>query len=256
MVMVRGLFLNMMVMFLIACGHTGTEKATIRIFSAAGARTAVEEICAQFDPQNQYNIELNVASTGLLARQLSNGVTGDIFISANKQWIDYLLEKKIISDKGIRILGTNSLVAIQKIDAPGSAPVFTREFEISKHLKGRIAIGNPDYVPVGKYTKMVFDSLKWFPQIEDKMILAKDVSSVLHYVELGECEWGIVYYTEAIRSKKVKIIAEIPTQLHPPIHFYMAKIENNNIPGEELSRSFTEQSGKEIFIKNGFRVEN
>ncbi len=254
--MVRCLFFNIMVMFLIACGPSGTPKATIRIFAAAGARAAVEEICAQFDPQNRYNIELNFASTGLLARQLSNGVTGDIFISANKQWIDYLLEKKKISDKSIRVLATNTLVVITKKDNPVSPPQFNRDYDIAQCLKGKIAVGNPDYVPVGKYTKMVFDSLKWLPMIEEKMVLAKDVSSVLHYVELGECDWGIVYYTEAIQSSKVEIIAEVPPQLHPPIHFYMAQIENNSLAGKELSRSFTEQSGKAILIRKGFGVEN
>ena len=86
--------------------------------------------------------------------------------------------------------------------------------------------------------------------------MTKDVTSVLQYVELGECDWGVVYYSEALSSKKVKIIARIPESLHKPVIFYIANIKSQKETGRELYSMFTNDTGKSIFTKYGFSKVN
>ena len=233
-----------------------TTDRTITIFAAAGTRPATEEICNLFEKASRYKVERNYASSGTLARQIANGAGCDVFVSANKQWIDYLMGKDLLIQHSVQKIAGNSLAVIAPVNSDITPPQFTKSFDIISDISNKIAIGDPSYVPVGKYTKMAFDSLGWFDKIKDKTIMAKDVTSVLHYVELGECDWGVVYYSEALQSKKVKIIATIPQSLYKPITFYVADIKGQKEAGHELSAMFTNDTGKETFKKFGFSTVN
>jgi molybdate transport system substrate-binding protein len=233
-----------------------TADKTITIFAAAGTRPATEEICNTFEKTSKYKVERNYASSGTLARQIANGAGCDVFVSANKQWMDYLKKNGLLINHSIRKIAGNSLAVVAPANSDITPPQFTKNFDILSDIPNKIAIGDPSYVPVGKYTKMAFDSLGWSEKIKEKTIMAKDVTSVLHYVELGECDWGVVYYSEALLSKKVKIIATIPQSLYKPIIFYIADIMGQKEAGHELSAMFTNDTEKKTFKKFGFSTVN
>jgi molybdate transport system substrate-binding protein len=232
--------------------QTPKKEITLQIFAAAGTRTPTEEICDRYEKETNRKVERNYASSGTLARQIAAGAPADVFVSANKQWIDFLKDKKMLADGSVRKIVGNSLVLIAPKDSDISAPELKSDYDIQGAIRDKIAIGDPAYVPVGKYTKTVFEQLGWMDKIKDKMILAKDVSSVLRYVELGECDFGVVYRSEALQSKKVKIIAEVPGALHKPIEFFAADLKAAKPEGKTLSEAFLSKEGVASFIKFGF----
>jgi len=210
----------------------------------------VNEICNSFEINQNIKTERNFAASGALARQINAGAEADIYISANKQWIDFLIQNNLISTKNVSEIANNKLVIISSNDNDIHIE-FSNDFDIRSAINDKISIGDPKYVPVGKYAKQMFDSLNWYNQIQDKIILAKDVTSVLHYVELGECDWGIVYYSEAIKSDKVRIVYDIPQKLYSPITFYLSVI-NECYDNKKLFDYFKNSSSKEIFKNHGF----
>jgi len=238
--------------FIIACKQE--PKHEISLFAAAGTMLPCNEICDS--AVNKYNVvtEKNYAASGAMARQIHAGARADIFISANKQWVDFLEDNELIIKDKITKIAENKLVII----CPTNKNIeleFSQQFDINSAIPNNISIGDPKYVPVGKYAKQVMDSLQWFEKIRKKIILAKDVTSVLHYVELGECDWGIVYYSEALKSDKVKIVYEVPQQLYSPIHFYMA-LTNETDQSKKIYHFFKTNQAKSIFVKHGFITNN
>jgi molybdate transport system substrate-binding protein len=227
-----------------------TEQTNIQLFAAAGTMLPTNEICNSFESEKRIKVERNFAASGAIARQIKAGAEADIYISANKQWIDYLIENKLIIEDKISILAKNKLVVICRNNSDVEIK-FTKEFDIKSAISDNISIGDPKYVPVGKYAKQALDSLNWFNKIQNKIILAKDVTSVLHYVEMGECDWGIVYYSEAIKSDKVKIVYEIPLELYDPIIFYIALLNENKLT-TQLYQYYKSDSATEILNKYGF----
>lgn len=212
------------------------------------------DICDSFMNSHTFKTEKNFAASGNLARQIGAGAETNIFISANKQWIDFLSNNQLIIKNSISELAHNKLVVI----CPKNNEVnidFTKEFDIKSAIKDKISIGDPKYVPAGSYAKQVLDSLNWYKQIQNQTILAKDVTSVLHYIELGECDWGIVYYSEAIKSSKVKIAYEVPQEFYDSIVFYIALL-NENQQSIQLYNYFKSDTAKEIFNKYGFTSPN
>ncbi|MCK5028869.1 MAG: molybdate ABC transporter substrate-binding protein [Bacteroidales bacterium] len=230
--------------------NSETEQINVQLFAATGAMVPSIEICYSFETNNNIKVDKNFAASGALARQIKAGAEADIYISANKQWIDYLIENNSIVENTAAELAGNKLVVICKKDLDIKIK-FTKEFDIKSTIKDNISMGDPKYVPVGKYAKQVLDSLDWFNKIQTNIILAKDVTSVLHYVEMGECDWGIVYYSEAIKSDKIKIAYEIPLELYDPIIFYIALL-NENTQTAQLYQYFLDNTAKNILKKNGF----
>jgi len=159
-------------------------KQDISLFAAAGTMLHCNEICDSIISHYNLNIEKNYAASGSLARQIQAGAQADIFISANKQWIDFLSDNELILENSISEIAGNKLVVICPIGKKLELD-FSKQFDIRSTISNNISIGEPQYVPAGKYAKQALDSLHWFDKIRDKIILAKDVTSVVHYVELG-----------------------------------------------------------------------
>lgn len=245
------LFLLSIAVLICSCSNKTTDD--LKVFAATGAMLPVKEICDSFEKSYHIKVDENFAASGLLARQLNAGAEADVFISANKQWINFLKENKLIEENTIKIFARNKLVLICPINNNIELD-FTKDFDIESAINDKISIGDPKYVPVGKYAKQMLDSLNWFNKIQEKIILAKDVTSVLHYVELGECDWGIVYYSEALKSDKVKIAYEIPQNLYSPIIFYIGLL-NENERSIQFMNCLKRASSKDILTKYGFNIE-
>ncbi len=237
---------------MVACNQESIQK--VQLFAATGTMLPSIEICDSIKTNLSIDLEKNFAASGDLARQIKAGAEADIYISANKQWIDYLNENQLIIENSISEIAGNKLVVICPINKDITLE-FSTDFNIQSAVNDKISIGNPKYVPVGKYAKQVLDTLNWFNQIQNKIILAKDVTSVLHYVELGECNWGIVYYSEAIKSDKVRIAYEIPQELYSPIKFYIALLKDNK-QTKEVYQFFKSEKAKDILNKYGFTSIN
>ncbi|MBN2529576.1 MAG: molybdate ABC transporter substrate-binding protein [Deltaproteobacteria bacterium] len=230
-----------------------TSKA-IHIHAAAGTRLATTDICDLFEKKSGVEVIRNFASSGTLARQIASGAVADMFLSANRQWIDFLIDNRIIARDAVHIVAGNALVLIAPKGKSVSAVDFSPEFDIAS-LTSHVAVGDPAYVPVGKYTDEAFKKLGWTDRLTGRLVLARDVSSVLHYVELGECELGVVYASEALASKKVQVVATVPAHLHRPIVFYVAPLNASaaNADVQELNQMFLGE-GKAVFTKYGFTL--
>lgn len=230
------------------------NKLEITLFAAAGTTLPVKELCRNYSEKTGVDIELNLASSGTLARQIASGGKANIFISANEDWMNYLKNDGILNDSTFTILARNKLVIIAPLDSDLKPFKFTRDFMITEMIENKIAIGDPSYVPVGKYSFQVFDKLNWTERLKSQTLLVKDVISVLNYVEMGECDWGIVYYSNAISSKKVKIISEIPEFLYSPVVFYISEMKNSSTNAHQFYEYLLSQEADSLFQNYGFIV--
>lgn len=225
------------------------------VFCAASLNEVITEIADSFKVKTGTQVNLNFASSGTLARQIENGASPSLYISANKKWVAYLNDlEKTLPEKEFKLAG-NQLVVITPRAEPIDSFAFDEACKFAARFHGRLAIGDPKHVPAGEYAVQALTHLQLFGDIENRLLPAKDVRSALMLVELGETKAGIVYKTDALKSKKVKIAAEIPESCHQPIAYYVAVLKNEN----EITRSFytflKSETSKACWLKNGFTID-
>lgn len=213
----------------------GGEAVPLTISAAVSLTDALEEIQGLYEEENNVELTFNLAGSGTLAQQIQQGAPVDLFISANQDWMDTLEEEDILLD-GTRIdITGNKLVLITGESSNLSYQSFD---EISAEDVTQIAIGNPESVPAGQYTEEVLHSLDMWDELEDLLILAKDVRQVLTYVETGNTDIGFVYESDAKSSDKIKVLATADEGLTEPIIY----------PAAVLSDTEHEQAAKDFLI--------
>lgn len=200
----------------------GTNSLTV--FCASSLTDVISEITKNFGGNN-VQVKLNLASSGTLARQIEHGAEPAVFISANKKWIDYLDEMDFTIPETEKEIAGNSMVLIAPAKSNLQPVQFNPEINLAEMFDGRLSIGDPQHVPAGMYAVQTLKSLGVLNELEPRFLPAKDVRSALMVVELGEAEAGIVYKTDALKSKQVKIITEFPDSLHKPVNYYMVMIK-------------------------------
>jgi molybdate transport system substrate-binding protein len=224
----------------------------VRVFAAASLNNALQEAADDFE--NEYGIEvrLSFASSSTLARQIELGAPADVFISANPSWMNYLQKRQLVVDSSrVDLLG-NSLVVVAPTGEELSVEVW--EEELSTQFDGRLAIADPDHVPAGIYAKQAMVWLGWWNGVEDRLAVAADVRAALVFVERGACQIGIVYATDAMASKRIRVLSFLPKTSHDPIVYPAAVIKGGSGRALELLAFLQSKAAFEVFRSYGFAI--
>jgi len=233
---------------------TATPEAATRVFAAASLTDVLKTVGDSYAASGRPAPVFNFAASSELARQIEQGAEADVFISADEAWMDYLNERKLIDPATRATLLTNTLVLI----APADKPI-TVEIKDGMNLKaalkgGKLAIGNPDSVPAGKYAKEALEHFKAWAGVEADTARAENVRAALRFVEAGEAAAGIVYATDAKASgDKVVVVGQFPADSHTPITYPAAAIAGK---GEGPAKGFlaylSSPPAKAHFEESGF----
>ncbi len=235
-----------------SCGLFAGEK-TITVFAAASTTDAMKEISKAFTAANGIKVRLNLASSGQLARQMEQGAKADFYLSASRRWGKYAKEKGLLDNKTIKEFMKNTLVIITPPESKLKPFEITAKTDLPAMFKGRLSIGDPRHVPAGKYAVKSLKYYKWYNALKPRFLPAKDVRSALMVVELGESEMGIVYSTDAKKSKKVKVVSVFPEASHPPIVYVCAVCKDGAPAAAKFEAFLTGPKGAAVLKKYGFQ---
>ncbi|GAB4271330.1 MAG: molybdate ABC transporter substrate-binding protein [Candidatus Rifleibacteriota bacterium] len=221
------------------------------IFAAASLKNAVDELSKKFKQETGKEIRLNFASSGRLAQQIAAGAPADIFLSANLDWVDYLVEKKLLIASDTFPFCMNKLVMIAPATSDLNEIKIDPATRIADLFSGRLAIGDPTHVPGGKYAYEFLENIGWLDCLKDRLLPCISIREVLILIEMNEWQLGIVFYSDFVASKKVRKLAEIPEKYHSKILYSCAVLKKS-----ELSELFCEflntDQARKVLIKNGF----
>jgi len=193
--------------------------ASVTVLAAASLREALDDQSRQFQTSTGNKVVVSYAASNALAKQIEAGAPADVFISADLDWMDYLEQRRLLAPNTRVTLLRNTLVLI----APAASSVNLRigpQFGLAAALGGaRLAIANPDSVPAGKYGKSALEALGVWTSVETKLARTENVRAALALVARGEAPLGIVYSTDALAEKGVRIVDTFPASSHPPIRY-------------------------------------
>jgi molybdate transport system substrate-binding protein len=244
-------------LLVVGCGgktaeQTNSQPVELTVSAAVSLKDALTEIQNSYQAKHS-NVKIlyNLGSSGSLQKQIEEGAPADIFISAAAKQMDDLEKKNLIKKETRKNLVDNQLVLI----VPKNSTLQLTKFEdLTKSDIKQFAMGAPESVPAGQYTQQVLKKLNLYDTLQPKVVLAKDVRTVLAYVETGNVEAGTVYKTDATISDKVKIVAAAPEGTHDPIVYPIAEIAATKQAkaAEDFIAYLSGPESKAVFEKYGF----
>lgn len=247
---VRITILSLGLAFVIA---PAARAQNLTIFAAASLKNTLDDVATAWQATGGARVSASYASSSTLAKQIEQGAPADIFISADKQWMDYLVQRALVRSPK-NLLG-NRLVLIAGKDNPLKVEI-KPGFDLAGLLgSGRLAVGDPSNVPAGIYAKEALTKLGVWSSIEPKLAPAADVRSALALVSRGEAPLGIVYETDAKVDASVRIVAMFPEETHTPIVYPVAIVATSKNPDALKFLGFlAAPAAGVIFERYGFRV--
>jgi len=239
---------------LLGAGARAAEagKPALTVFAAASLTNALQELGDGFTRETSIPVRFSFASSAALARQIENGSPADIFFSADLEWMDYLQTRNLIQrDTRHDVLG-NRLVLIAPADSKIELKI-TAQFPLAAALgKGRLATGDPDAVPAGRYAREALTTLGVWNAMADRLVRADSVRSALAYVDRGEVPLGIVYETDALIDKNVRVVDVFPANSHLPIIYPIAMTPSARPESAKFVAYLRGPAGDAVFKAYGF----
>ncbi|MBV1887058.1 MAG: molybdate ABC transporter substrate-binding protein [Parvibaculaceae bacterium] len=237
---------------------TGTAVAKkacepISIFAAASTTEATQEVADLFERQSGCSVSTIFASSATLARQIAAGAPADLYLSANKNWMDWLIAQNTVLDRNARNYVTNQLVIITP--AKNSVAIDLPLGPQTLLPNSPFAIAEPNSVPAGIYGAQSLKKLGLWGKLKGNLLIGSNVRTVLAWVSQGEAKLGITYATDAQADPSVRIAARIPAHSHDPIIYPLALIgERPTKPARAFYAWLQTHQALSIFADHGFAL--
>lgn len=226
----------------------------VTVFAAASLTDAVTEVSAAFTQETGTAVKTSFAASSTLARQIEAGAPATVFFAADEAWMDYLQTRNLLAPGSRKDVLANQLVLVAPVDSTAKVRISSGPALLQALGRARVATGDPDSVPVGKYAKAALISLGAWEQVQERLVRAEDVRSALAFVARGEAPFGIVYLTDAKVEKRVKLLDVFPQDAYPPIRYPIAMTAGAGAAGSRYIDFITGRRAAAIFQKHGFAL--
>jgi len=230
------------------------QPPQILVFAAASLTDALQEISAAYEKTAHVKVKQSFDSSSVLVHQIEAGAQADVFFSADTAWMDYAQRRNLIQSASRKNVLGNRLVLI----APAQSHI---RLKIAPHFPlaaalgdGRLATGDPESVPAGRYARSALTTLGVWDEIAPRLARAENVRVALLYVARGEARLGIVYASDALADKSVRVVDTFPADTHEAIVYPVALTTSAKSPAAGFVAYLTGPQGHEIFVKHGFTV--
>lgn len=225
-----------------------SHAAEMTVSAAASLTDAFNELKSVFEKSHpDLKVNANYAASNPLLRQIVAGAPVDVFVSADQETMDSAVEAKVVDPDTRKDFARNELVLI--VPKGGKKPATLEDLlQLEK-----IAVGNPDSVPAGRYTKAALEKAGLWDKLQSRFIQSASVRQALEYVTRGEVDAGFVYRTDATqKANDVDIVMVV--EGHAPIRYPIAVCLTGNDAkaGQEFVNFALSQEGREILAKYGF----
>jgi molybdate transport system substrate-binding protein len=250
-------FAGLFIVFTILCGSASppafAQDKSLTVFAAASMKNALDDVDAAYTAKTGVKIAASYAASSVLAKQIEQGAPADVFVSADIDWMDYATTKKAIAaSTRLNLLG-NSIVLIAPKDSGINNVTIGQGFDLAKLAgAGKIATGDVNAVPVGKYAKAALEKLGAWDAAAPKFAMAESVRAPLILVARQEAVLGIRSLTAAQVEPVGKILGTFPMDSHPPIIYPVAATTTAKPEAASYLAFLRSSAAKAIFEKYGF----
>ena len=227
------------------------------IAAAADLHFALKEIAEHFQRDTGRRVRLSFGSSGNFTHQIAQGAPFELFLSADENYIFYLLERGVAEDRG-------ALYAIGRVVlfAPhGSSLKVDEELQdlsdaVADGRIRRFAIANPDHAPYGRAAQAVLEHADLWESVKPRLVIGENASQAMQFAASGASQGGIVplSLSKAPQIARLGNFALIPAEWHArePLRQRMVLMKTAGDTARAFYAYLQQPAARDIFMQFGF----
>lgn len=188
----------------------------IHVAVASNFSNVIKQLGRKFEDKTGNKIVVSLASTGKLYAQIRNGAPYEIFLSADSQHPQLLVEQELAVADSLFVYARGHLVlwSAQKglVDREGNVLLKIGQLN---HL----SVANPKTAPYGTAAQQTLEKLGLWDKWKDKVVQAENISQAYQFIASGNAELGFIALSQ-YKEMGEKIDGSywfVPDELHSPI---------------------------------------
>ncbi|MEM1344732.1 MAG: molybdate ABC transporter substrate-binding protein [Pseudomonadota bacterium] len=228
------------------------------VFAAASLAEAIGALVEAYERETGTRVRVSLAASSTLARQIEAGAPADIYAAAHPVWMDRLERAGLIAAPTRTEALANALVLVGPADhalaaGEGASPAAALAAILAEE-GARIAVGDPEHVPVGLYAKAALETLGLWDTVAPRLARTDNARAALALVARGEA-YAIVYASDT-RLAPLQVLARFPKASHPPIRYPFAVVTGRH-ESPAVRALFARLTGPEaaaVYARYGFEA--
>jgi molybdate transport system substrate-binding protein len=211
-------------LFLVPVAQAADELV---VAAAADLQFAMPEVVQQYEKQTGQRVRVTFGSSGNFASQIQNGAPFDIFFSADLSYPKQLDAAGLIEPGSIYHYADGKIVlwTLKRsgIDISSGLSI------LSDPKIHKIAMANPEHAPYGRAAIAALKHKNLYERVQNKIVLAENISQAAQFVDAGSAEVGIValalVVAPTVRDRGTYFV--IPESEYPPIEQVCAILKSS-----------------------------
>src|ERR1022692_2976300 len=221
----------------------------VLVFAAVSLTDALKDVAVAYEKGSGDKLVFNLGASSMLARQIREGAPADLFLSADEAQMDGLEEAGLLLSGSRRPLLSNTLVIV--VSSDGGPKITSPRDLLSVRT---LALAEPKIVPAGVYAKQYLEKLGLWDALASRVVPTENVRACLAAVEAGNADAGIVYRTDALISKRVRVAWAVTAEEGPRISYPVAVVKDAAHSGaaKRFAAYLASEPARAVFVKYGF----
>jgi len=250
----RALLRGAAAFFLALLASIPARADSLTVFAAESLKESLDAVAKAFQDKTGHQVAITYGTAPQLARHIQNGAPADVFIADAGDLVDDLEKRQLLVPASRRKLAGNELVLIAPAGSTSEVKLAPGVDLASLLGEKKLVMTHPTQHPAGRYAKAALESLgAWEPLARHIGVIA-NVRLVVAAVARGQVALGIVYRTDALVEKNVRVLDAFPASSHPPITYTMAQVARMSPPSAfDLGDFIASPEAAAIFQRFGFR---
>lgn len=246
--MFRGLLVLLLSLFALTACAPSEPRGPV-VLAASSLQAPLEELAEQWRASGRPAPVLSFASSSALARQVQAGSPADIFISADREWIDYIAQQGGVEEGDLRTIASNRLVLARHDDGTTAS----REEVLAGLSTMSLATGDPESVPLGAYAREALIDAGLWDDVADNLVPAQSARAAMVLVRRDEAPLGVLYASDVTDQEGLQTVLTFPADSHEPIDYVATMLPASGHPD---ARGFLEflasPKSSAVFERHGF----
>lgn len=230
----------------VACRRKEVEP--LRVAAASDLARAFPELGAELERSTGKEVTFTFGSTGLLAKQLTEGAPFRVFAAANVSFVDDVVRSGACFGDTRAFYARGRLVVFTRVGAP--APKELADLAQPEYAK--IAIANPEHAPYGKAARQALQRAGQWTTVESRVVLGENVQQAYDFARTGNADAAIVSLSLTIGAAGSTLA--LSDTLHDPIDQALV-VCGQGAPDEDARRFVdlvASPTGRGVMRKYGF----